>query len=156
MQTNEEATVLRQRVGSILVNESPRGYASSFIARKALRWTRILIWVDQRSKTTSYLNGFRIQCNTEDFVPIVVPGLSARSSSSSSTSTPMTSSTEIDHSDHPPAIAPSESVDRQVRRDPYSSEIPEWLQEIQRESCGWQSSWTQTETDTQVLLMKLL
>ena len=49
-------------------------------------------------------NGIRIQCNTENFVPILVPGLSASSSSSSSTSTPMTSSTEIDHSDRPPAI----------------------------------------------------
>ena len=82
-------------------------------------------------------NGIRIQCNTENFVPIVVPGLSTssssslssstsitpsrqeidhpKSSSSSSTSTPMTSSTEIDHSDHPPAIVSSESVERQVR-----------------------------------------
>ena len=34
------------------------------------------------------------------FVPIVVPGLSASSSSSLPTSTLMTSSTEIDHSDH--------------------------------------------------------
>ena len=42
-----------------------------------------------------------------------------KSSSSSSTSTPMISSTEIDHSDHPPAIVSSESVDRQVREDPY-------------------------------------
>ena len=31
-------------------------------------------------------NGIRIQCNTEDFVPIVVPGLSSSSSGSSSTS----------------------------------------------------------------------
>ena len=74
-------------------------------------------------------------------MPIVVPGLSTssssslptsppmtplrqeidhpKSSSSSSTSTPMTSSTEIDHSDHPPAIVSSESVDRQVWGDPY-------------------------------------
>ena len=34
--------------------------------------------------------GIRIQCNIENFVPIVVPGLSASSSSSLSTSTPMT------------------------------------------------------------------
>ena len=33
VQTNEEA----QRVGFFLDNESPRGYASSIIARKALR-----------------------------------------------------------------------------------------------------------------------
>ena len=94
-------------------------------------------------------NGIRIQCNTENFVPIVVPGLSASSSSgsdqstsitpsrqendhptsssSSSTLPPMTSSTEIDHSDHPPAIVSSESVDRQVGGDPFSSETSEEL-----------------------------
>ena len=76
-------------------------------------------------------NGVRIQCNTENFVLVVVPGLStsrssslptsppmtplkqeidhSKSSSSLSTSTPMTSSTEIDHSDHPPAIVSGES-----------------------------------------------
>ena len=80
-----------------------------------------------------------MQCNTENFVPVVVPGLSASSSSSLSTSTSMTpsrqeidhptsssswstsptttSSTEIDHSDHPPAIMSSESVTRQVQGD---------------------------------------
>ena len=36
VQTHEEATVCR-RIGYILENGSPRGYASSFIARKALR-----------------------------------------------------------------------------------------------------------------------
>ena len=75
-------------------------------------------------------NGIRKQCNTENFVPIVVPGLST-TSSSSSTSTPTTpSSQEVDHSDHHPAIVSSESVDRQVRGDPYSSETPgEFLHE---------------------------
>ena len=89
-------------------------------------------------------NGIRIQCNTENFVPVVVPGLSTSSSSSlpsstsmtpsrqeidhptssssSSTSTPRTSSTEIDHSYHHPAIETRESVDKQERGDPYSSE----------------------------------
>ena len=43
-------------------------------------------------------NGIRIQCNTENFVPIVVPGLSSSSSSSSHSSTSMTPSRqEIDH-----------------------------------------------------------
>ena len=60
-------------------------------------------------------NGIRIQCNTENFVPIVVLGLST-TSSSSSTSTPTTpSGQEIDRSDHHPAIESSESVDRQAR-----------------------------------------
>ena len=34
---------------------------------------------------------------------------------------------EIDHSDHHPAIVSSESVDRQVRGDPYTSGTPEEL-----------------------------
>ena len=43
-------------------------------------------------------NGIRIQCNTENFVPIVVPGLSTSSSSSLSSSTSLTPSRqEIDH-----------------------------------------------------------
>ena len=37
-------------------------------------------------------NGIRIQCNTENFVPFVVPGLSSSSSSSSHPSTSMTPS----------------------------------------------------------------
>ena len=51
-------------------------------------------------------NGIRIQCNTENFVPIVVSGLSTSSSSGSSTSPTVTSST-----------VSSESVARQERRD---------------------------------------
>ena len=43
-------------------------------------------------------NGIRIQCNTENFVPIVVPGLSTSSSSSFPSSTCMTPSRqEMDH-----------------------------------------------------------
>ena len=43
--------------------------------------------MDQWSKTTSHLkNGIRIPYNTENFDPIVVPGLSSSSSGSSSTS----------------------------------------------------------------------
>ena len=43
-------------------------------------------------------NGIRIPCNSENFVPIVVPGLSASSSSSSHSSTSMTPSRqEINH-----------------------------------------------------------
>ena len=42
-------------------------------------------------------NGIRIQCNTENFVPIVVPGLSTSSSSSSHPSTSMTPSRQESH-----------------------------------------------------------
>ena len=44
-------------------------------------------------------NGIRIQCNTENFVPIVVPGLSTSSSSSFPSSTSMTPSSQ--ENDHP-------------------------------------------------------
>ena len=155
-------------------------------------------------------NGIRIPCNTENFVPIVVLGISTSSSSSlpsstsmtpsrqeidrptssssSSTSPPMTSSTVSSESvarqergdpcgiDHHPAIVSSERVERQERGDPYSSEISEeqlltkptknpkqkkhvdhdgrpvtfrlsgMAARIQRESCGWQSSWKQRLT----------
>ena len=87
-----------QRVGYFLDHESPRKHTSSIVAWKALRWTRILILMDQWSKTTSIQNCIRIQCNTENFVPIVVPGLSTSSSSNLPSSTSMTPSRqEIDH-----------------------------------------------------------
>ena len=73
-------------------------------------------------------NGIRIQCNTENFVPIVVPGLSTSSSSSLPSSTSMTpSKQEIDHptfsssSSTSPTMTSStvssESVTRQERGD---------------------------------------
>ena len=43
-----------QRIGYILDFESPRKHASSIIARKALRWKRVLLRLDQWSKTTSH------------------------------------------------------------------------------------------------------
>ena len=52
-------------------------------------------------------NGIRIQCNTENFVPIVVPGLSTSSSSSSHPSTSMTPSRQESH--HPTSSSSSSS-----------------------------------------------
>ena len=52
-------------------------------------------------------NGIRIQCNTENFVPIVVPGLSTSSSSSSNPSTSMTPSRQESH--HPTSSSSSSS-----------------------------------------------
>ena len=48
--------------------------------------------MDQRSKTTSHFKRYRVQCNTENFVPIAVPGLSSSSSSNFPFSTSMTPS----------------------------------------------------------------
>ena len=58
-------------------------------------------------------NGIRIQCNTENFVPIVVPGVSSSSSSCSHPSTSMTSSRQ--ESNHPassssPSTSPTTTV----------------------------------------------
>ena len=100
-------------------------------------------------------NGKWIQCNTENYVPIVVTGLSTTSSStSSSTPTPPTSATQdIEDSIPDPAPIECESEDRQARgtplhepdeipkpnkfmnheyarRDPLQSDISEWLQEF--------------------------
>ena len=50
-------------------------------------------------------NGIRIQCNTEHFVPIVVPGLSSSSSGSSSTS--KTPSKQESHSSSSSSFSPS-------------------------------------------------
>ena len=50
-------------------------------------------------------DGIRIQCNTENFVPIVVPGLSTSSSSSYHPSTSMTPSRQ--ESNHPTSSSSS-------------------------------------------------
>ena len=100
-------------------------------------------------------NGTRIQCNKENIVPIVVPGLSTSSSSSLPSSTSMTPSRQ--ETDHPksssssstsptttvssdsetraredlsgidsyPVSVSSKHVERQERRDLFSSGTPE-------------------------------
>ena len=68
-----------------------------------------------------------VQCNNENFVPVVVLGLSTTLSSSSTSTSTTPSRQEIDHSDHHPAIESSESVDRQAREDPFTSETSEEL-----------------------------
>ena len=57
----------------------------------------------------------------------MVPGSSTTPSSSSTSTSTTPSGQEIDHPDHHPAIEPSESVDRQARRDPFTSETSEEL-----------------------------
>ena len=103
-------------------------------------------------------NGIRIICNTENFVPIVVPGLSSSSSGSSSTSktsskqeshtssssSPTASEIQIreredgNNSDTSPVQVSTSVDDRSGQPDeitiergnPLDSEIPEWLQEF--------------------------
>ena len=67
-------------------------------------------------------NGFRIQRNTENFVPIVVPGLSANSSSGSDSSTSRTLSRQESHcstssssSSSSPTVSDTKSREREDR-----------------------------------------
>ena len=115
VQTNEEATVCVRELDIFLtmklLEDTP---AVLSLGKLCDEHGYSYEWINGQ-KPHLIKNGFRIQCNTENFVLIVVPGLST-TSSSSSTSTPTTpSGQEIDHSDHHPAIESSESVDRQAR-----------------------------------------
>ena len=80
--------------------------------------------MDQRSKTTSHFKRYRVQCNTENFVPIAVLGLSSSSSSNFPFSTSMTPSRqEIDHptssssSSTSPTTTVSSDSDTRARED---------------------------------------
>ena len=77
-------------------------------------------WINDQ-KPHLIKNGIRIQCNTENFVPIVVPGLSTSSSLSLPSSTSMTPSRqEIDHptSSSSSSTSPTTtvSIDSVIRR----------------------------------------
>ena len=97
VQTHEEATVY--------VRESEK-----FLTMKVLENTPAVLSLGKLCDENRYsyawisgqkphviLNGIRIQCNTENFVPIVVPGLSANSSSGSDSSTSRTLSRQGSH-----------------------------------------------------------
>ena len=75
-------------------------------------------------------NGIRIQCNTENFVPIVVPGLSASSSSGSDQSTSRILSRQESHcstssssSSSSPKTATSSGNESREREDRIESDI---------------------------------
>ena len=61
-------------------------------------------------------NGRKIDCNTANYVPIVVPGLSTSSSSSSSSTSPTSSTQEAVIPTQHPASTKSESVSDEVTR----------------------------------------
>ena len=83
VQTHEEATVLCQRVGYILDNEDTPAVLS--LGKLCDENGYSYEWINGQ-KPHLIKNGIRIPCNTENFVLIVVPGLSSSSSGSSSTS----------------------------------------------------------------------
>ena len=133
VQTNEEATVYVKELDIFLtmkvLEDTP---AVLSLGKLCDEHGYSYEWINGQ-KPHLIKNGIRIQCNTENFVPIVVPCLSTSSSSSLPSSTPMTSlRQEIDHpksssssSTSPPmtsSTVSSESVDRQERGDPYGTD----------------------------------
>ena len=69
--------------------------------------------MDQWSKPHLIKDGIRIICNTENFVPIVVPGLSSSSSGSSSTS--RTPSRQESHSSTSSSTSSSSPTVREIQ-----------------------------------------
>ena len=120
VQTNEEATVYVKELGIFLtmkvLEDTPAALSFGKLCdENAYSYE----WINGQ-KTHLIKNGIRIQCNTENFVPIVVPGLSTSSSSSSHPSTSMTPSRQ--ESDHPTSTSSSSSSptttassDREIR-----------------------------------------
>ena len=107
VQTHEEAIVYVKELGI-------------FLTMKVLENTPAVLSLgklcDENGYSYEWINGqkphltkdgIRMQCNTENFVPIVVPGFSTSSSSSSHPSTSMTPSRQESH--HPTSSSSSSS-----------------------------------------------
>ena len=98
VQTHEEATVYVKELEKFLtmkvLEDTP---AVSSLGKLCDEHGYSYEWINGQ-KPHLIKHGIRIPCNTENFVPIVVPGLSTSSSSSFPSSTSMTPSRqEIDH-----------------------------------------------------------
>ena len=118
VQTNEEATVCVKEL-------------DVFLTMKVLEDTPAVFWLGKLcdehgysyewingQKTHFIKNGVRMQCTTENFVPIVILGLSKSSSSSLPSSTSIAPSRqEIDHPTTNHDVLSSDSVTRQERGD---------------------------------------
>ena len=133
VQTHEEATVYVKEL-------------DTFLTMKVLEDTPAVLSVgklfDEHGYSYEWINGqkphlikngIRIQCNTENFVPIVVPGLSTSSSSSFPSSASMTPSRqEIDH----PTSSSSSSTSPTMTSSTVSSDSET---RARRDMCGMDS-----------------
>ena len=107
VQTHEEATVYVKELEKILTMKVLENTPAVMSFGKLCDEHRYPYERINGQKPHLIENGIRIQCNTENFVPIVVPGLSASSSSGFPSSTSLTpSKQEIDH----PASSSSSST----------------------------------------------
>ena len=112
--TSRSPTTVITATGEVLTHEEATVYVKEldiFLTMKVLENTPAVLSLGKLCDENGYSyewingqkphlikNGIRIICNTENFVPIVVPGLSTSSSSSLPSSTSMTPSRqEIDH-----------------------------------------------------------
>ena len=120
VQTHEEATVYVKELDIFLTMKVLEDTPAFSSLGKLCDETRYSYeWVNGQ-KPHLIKNGIQIQCNTKNFRPIVVPGLSTSSSSSSHPSTSMTPSTLLTH--HPTSTSSSSSSptttassDREIR-----------------------------------------
>ena len=86
VQTQEEATVYVKELGIFLTMKVLENTPAVWSLGKLCDENGYSYEWIHGHKPHLIKNGIRIQCNTENFVPIVVPGLSSSSSGSSSTS----------------------------------------------------------------------
>ena len=119
VQTNEEATVCVRELDIFLtmkrLEDTP---AVLSLGKFCDEHGYLYEWINSQKNTSHFKKVFEYSAILKNFVPIVVPGLSATPSSSSTSTSTTPSGQEIDHSDHHPATESSESVDRQARADP--------------------------------------
>ena len=133
--TSRSPTTVITANGEVQTHEEPTAYVKEFdifLTTKVLEDTPAVSSLGKRCDEHGYscewingqkphllLNGIRIQCNTENLVPIVVPGLSTSSSSSMPSSTPMTPlRQEIDHpkSSSSSSASPPMNIFNRVKR----------------------------------------
>ena len=135
--TSRSPTTVTTANGEVLIHEEATVYVKEldiFLTMKVLENTPAVLsfgklcdengysyeWISGQ-KPHLIKNGIRTQCNTENFVPIVVPGLSTSSTSSSHPSTSMTPSRQEDNhptsssssSTSPTTTTPSDSETRE-------------------------------------------
>ena len=105
VQTHEEATVYVKELDMFLTTKVLENTPAVLSLGKLCDENGYFYeWINGQ-KPHLIKNGIRMQCNTENFVPIVVPGLSASSSSSSPSSTSMIHSRQ--ESNHPTSSSSS-------------------------------------------------
>ena len=96
VQTHEQATVYVKELGIFLTMKGLENTPALSLGKLCDENGYSSEWINGQ-KPHLMKNGIRIQSNTENFVPIVVPGLSTSSSSSSHPSTSMTLSRQERH-----------------------------------------------------------